>query len=251
MVKRAFLSAGLAVLCLSFAKAQEISVPAGVTIHCRLSQTITTQSNAQGDPFSARVSEPLMIDGREAIPVGATIQGRISALVRPGHFRGVGEMLLTAETITFPDGRSLPLYAVLVTTYGSEGAKVSGDEGVIEGPSSKFKTLEEVSAGAGAGGALGTLIGGLHGTVVGGVIGGVAGLADTLRRRGQDLTLPTGTQLNYQLSRALELGGPTPVARAEAQPSVTRPAQPAVNLQPLPPIKPQAQPSVRESDLKK
>jgi hypothetical protein len=31
----------------------------------------------------------------------------------------------------------------------------------------------------------------------------VVGLADRLRRRGKDLTLPSGTQLNYQLTRDL------------------------------------------------
>lgn len=219
MVKRAFLSAFLALFCLSFAWAQKISVPAGVTIHSRLSETLTTQSNVQGDPFTATVSEPLMVDGHEVIPIGASIQGRISAVQRPGHFRGVGEMLLTAEKITFPDGRSFPLYAVLVSTYGSEGAKVVGDEGAIVGPSSRVGTIEEVGAGMGAGGAVGTLFGGLHGAVVGGAIGGVAGFVDTLRRRGPDLTLTTGTQLNYQLNRALDLSNVS--APAHAQASVT------------------------------
>jgi hypothetical protein len=55
----------------------------------------------------------------------------------------------------------------------------------------------------GGGGLLGTIIGGFHGAVIGGVIGGAAGLSDTFRRRGKDLTLPTGTQLNYQLTREL------------------------------------------------
>ena len=51
----------------------------------------------------------------------------------------------------------------------------------------------------------GTLFGGFHGAVIGGAIGGGVALADTLRKRGPDLTLPTGTELNYQLTRELAI----------------------------------------------
>ena len=36
-------------------------------------------------------------------------------------------------------------------------------------------------------------------------VGGTAGIVDRIRRGGKDLTLPAGTQLNYQLSRSLEV----------------------------------------------
>ena len=41
--------------------------------------------------------------------------------------------------------------------------------------------------------------------LIGGAIGGGVALADTLRKRGPDLTLPTGTELNYQLTRELAI----------------------------------------------
>jgi hypothetical protein len=80
-----------------------------------------------------------------------------------------------------------------------------GQEGNVKGPGSKLRDLEEIGAGMGGGGFLGTLIGGFHGAVIGGAIGGGAALVDTFRRRGKELTIPAGTQLNYQLTRALEV----------------------------------------------
>jgi len=114
-------------------------------------------------------------------------------------------MRLSAEKITFPNGRSTPISAVLLSAYGAEGAKVAGIEGTVKGSSSRLRQLQEVGMGMGGGGFVGTLIGGFHGAVVGGAVGGVAGLVDSVRRGGKDLTLPAGTELGYQLTSALSI----------------------------------------------
>src|SRR5579863_2641443 len=99
MVKRVLLSISLLVLSVTFATAAKNTVPAGSVPHCRLTQTLSTFMNAQGDPFTANVTEAVMVDGREVIPAGARIEGRIAQLQHPGRVRGVGEMRLTAEKV--------------------------------------------------------------------------------------------------------------------------------------------------------
>ena len=207
MVKRALLGVLLYAFAASAATAQNHFIPAGTTLHCRLTQTLSTKVNFQSDPFVATVTEPLVIDGKHVIPVGSTIDGRVAWLVRPGRVRGAGEMRLDAEKVTLPDGRSFPLSAVLVQAYGADGTKVQDEEGSLRGPTSRWNDLKEIGLGMGGGGFIGTMLGGAHGALIGGAIGGAAGLADTLRRRGKDLTLPTGTQLNYQLTRELVIQG--------------------------------------------
>lgn len=204
MVKRVLLSVGLLVLGVSFARAAKNSIPAGSVLQCRLTQTLSTRLNAQGDAFTANVSEPVVIDGREVIPAGARIEGRIGQIQRPGRIRGVGEMRLWAEKVVMPDGASYTLSAILAAVYGTE-AKVHGEEGGLKGPNSRLRTVEEVGAGVGGGGLVGTIFGGFTGTIVGGAIGGAAGFLDTMRKRGPDLALPAGTQLNFQLTRELEV----------------------------------------------
>lgn len=204
MVKRAFWVACGIALSVSLARAETISIPAGTTVNCRLLQTLSTKLNYQGDLFTATVSEPVEIDGRQVIPIGAILEGRILRMRRPGRIKGVGEMRLSAEKITFPNGRSFLMSAVLLSAYGAEGARVVGDEGKVKGPNSRKADMKEIGGGMAVGGAVGTIFGGgFHGTVVGATVGGVVGLADRLRRRGRDLTLPSGTQLNYQLTRNL------------------------------------------------
>ena len=73
MVKRAALCALLAIAVVaSLAQAETYSVSAGTTLRCRLAQTLSTKLNFQNDPFTATVTEPLTIGGREIIPVGST-----------------------------------------------------------------------------------------------------------------------------------------------------------------------------------
>jgi hypothetical protein len=214
MVKRALLFVLAVCLSTPLLKAESISIPAGSTIHCRLTQPLSTKLNFQGDPFTATVTEPYMVNGEQIIPVGSTLAGRITQLTRPGHIKGVGTMQLTADQITLPDGRSFTLSAVLLTAYGADGVKVDGEEGSVKGPHSRLRDVKEIGLGMGGGGFLGTLIGGFHGAVIGGAIGGAAGLVDALRRRGKDLSLPTGTELNYQLTRPLVVQTQSPAVSA-------------------------------------
>ncbi len=210
MVKRALLCLFLAVCFVSALAAQSHTVPAGSKINCRLTQTLSTKSNFQNDPFQARISEPLYVGNDIVLPTGSLIDGRIAWLVKPGRVRGVGEMRLDIDQVTMPDGRKLSLNAVLTNAYGVPAAKVSGEEGYVKGPSSKIRDAEMAMLGMGGGGFIGLLIAGPQGAVIGGAIGGGALIANSMRTRGPDLTLPTGTQLEYQLSRELVVAADAP-----------------------------------------
>jgi hypothetical protein len=181
---------------------EQATIPASTVLHCRISQTLTTKLNYQNDPFTANVSEPVMIGGREVIPVGAIIEGRIMHLERPGRVKGVGQMRLSLERLTLPDGRSFRLSATLMSAYGAENAKVVGSEGTVKGPSSRGAEMLEIAGGSIIGLAVGAVAS--H-PLVGMTLGGTVGFVDHVRHRGKDLTIPTGTQLNYELMRALDL----------------------------------------------
>jgi len=194
----------LLALGMSAACAEENWVAAGTVVHCRLNQTISMKLNYQGDPLLATVSEFVTIDGRDAIPVGATLEGRIVHLQRLGRVQGAGETLLRIERLTLPYGRTFPFSDVLATADGTPGVEVSDEEGPVKGPRSRLEDLQEAGLGTGGWGFPATLMGGFHGTVIGGAISVAAGFVDSLHWRGKDLTLPTGTALDYHLPRPLE-----------------------------------------------
>ncbi len=218
MVKRALLAIFIAIAGISFAYAEDLgpaealSVPAGTMLHCHTTETLTTKLNSQGDAFTMSVMEPVTINGVVMIPAGATLAGHITRMERPGRVVGVGEMRLSVEQITLPGGRTLPIGANLMTAYGVDHVKVVGSEGLIKGPSSRFQDFEEIGGGT-AGGVLVGLI--FAHPFVGATVGLTATTVDRLRRRGKDLTIPAGTQLNYQLTRELSFA-PTISQAAEA-----------------------------------
>jgi hypothetical protein len=208
MVKRAVLAISFVILGTWTGMAANLAVPPGTVLHCRLSQTISTATNTQGQLFAAILAEPLIVNDTQIVPAGATIRGRIGSLARPGRIKGTGKMMLVPETLAFPNGKTFAVNAVLLQMYGAPGARIANPEGVVRGPDARMRDLKEVGIGIGSGGLLGTVFGGFHGAFVGGVIGGAAGLVDSLRRRGPDLTLPRGTELKFQLSRQLVVTRP-------------------------------------------
>ncbi len=218
MVKRALLAVLFITVGFSLAHADTLaeadSVPAGTLLHCRTNQTLTTRLNVQGEAFTINVAEPVAMNGHVVVPVGSTLSGRITLMTRPGRIKGVGEMRLTVEQITLPDGRSFPLGATLMTAYGPAKMKVAGSEGLLKGPNSHKADLEEIGAGTTGGALLGLICG--H-PVIGATVGFTATTIDRMRRRGKDLTIPVGTQLNYQLSRELTLGSGAPQTTAANQ----------------------------------
>ena len=162
MVKRALLAVFFATAGISLAHAETLAqadalVPAGTLLHCRTNQTLTTKLNVQGDAFTINVAEPVAMNGHVAIPVGSTLSGRITLMERPGRIKGVGQMRLTVEQITLPDGRSFPLGATLMTAYGPAKMKVVGSEGLLKGPNSHKCDLEEIGAGTTGGALLGLI----------------------------------------------------------------------------------------------
>lgn len=203
VAKRALLGLLFLASCGSVLWGATYTIPAGTILNCRLPRTITTQISNQGQAFTATVAEPVQINGQTVIPTGATVQGRITSLSRPGHIRGVGKMVLSPETLAMPNGQTFTMGAVLIHAYGAPGARVVDSEGLVKGPSARRGDLEEIGIGAGGGAFVGTLVGGFGGTLWGGLIGGGAALVDRIRRRGPNLALPTGTELKFQLTHQL------------------------------------------------
>src|SRR5947207_7805571 len=100
MVKRILLSTLLASFVVLPTQAEQFVVPAGSPLHCRLTQTISTKLNFQGDAFTATVTEPVVSSGHQVVPYGSTVQGRIAWMQRPGRVKGTGAMQLAVDKIT-------------------------------------------------------------------------------------------------------------------------------------------------------
>ncbi len=206
MKKLALLS--VVILLAASAVAQNnISLPAGTSMNVKLENTLATFSSKSGDPFSARVTEAVMLDGKPVIPIGATVQGRITKSSEPRRIAGKPTITIFPENVILPNGEHYMLNAVLVDTSVRNGTDVN-DEGEFKGKGHDGKDMTEIGMGTGGGMLVGGLIGGGKGVLIGGAVGATATVAHWLGKKNSTM-LPAGTELVMELSRPLAMTATT------------------------------------------
>ncbi len=184
-----------------------ISLPAGTSMKVKLENTLATFSSKTGDPFSGRVTEAVLLDGKAVIPIGATVQGRVTQAIERRRVSGRPTITIFPETLVMPNGDRFMLNATLVDTSVGKGTDVN-EEGQFKGKGHDGKDLTEISMGTGGGMLIGGLAGGGKGVLIGGAIGATATVTHWLSKK-NSATLPAGTELVMELSRPLEMSAAT------------------------------------------
>src|SRR5580700_9445402 len=179
------------------------SLPAGTSMKVKLENALTTFSSKSGDPFSARVTEAVMLGGKPVIPVGATVQGRVTKASEPRRIAGKPTIAIFPETVVLPNGEHYMLNATLVDTSVRNGTDVN-DEGQFKGKGHDGKDMTEIGIGTGGGMLVGGLIGGGKGVLIGGAVGATATVAHWLGKKNTAM-LPAGTEMVMELSRPLAM----------------------------------------------
>jgi hypothetical protein len=202
------LARAAAILLAASASAQSgITIPAGTPLTIKLESTLTSFSSRPGDPFQGRITAPVVVDGKTAIPTGATVQGRVTKVSEQRRLYGRPTIAIFPEAIILPNGERLVLNANLVDTSAGKGTDVN-DEGQFKGPGHENRDLWEIGGGTGAGMLVGGLAGGGKGVLIGGAIGAGATVGHWLSKR-NSATLPSGTELMMELSRPMTLAHET------------------------------------------
>jgi len=184
-----------------------VSLPAGTTLRVKLETTLTTSTNKSGDPFSGRVTEPVMVDGKTIVPIGATVEGRLTRVNEPRRIAGKPTIGILPETLIMPNGQRMMLNANLVQTDRGGNTSVN-NEGQYKGEGHTGTDEVMVAAGTGTGMLAGGLIGGSKGVIIGGIVGAVATVGHWLGKRNSAF-LPAGTELVMELDRPLEMAPAT------------------------------------------
>lgn len=197
----------LGTICLflmaTVAVGQNLSVPAGTAIKVKLEKTLSTFGSKTGDAFSGRVLEAVTLDGKTVIPVGATVQGRVTAVNEPRRIAGKPTIGLFPEALVMPNGDRFMLNAPVVDTNLGHGTDVN-TEGQFKGAGHDGKDLTEIGFGTGGGMLVGGLAGGGKGLLIGGTVGATITVAHWLGKH-RSAVLPSGTELTLELSRPLEM----------------------------------------------
>jgi hypothetical protein len=194
-------------LAVSAIAQNNISLPTRTVLNVKLETAITTSASKSGDPFSARLTQPVMLDGKTVLPIGASVQGRVTMVSEPRRISGKPTIGMFPETLVLPSGEHYMLNAALVDTSVRQGTDVNS-EGQFKGKGYDNQDLVIMGAGTGASMLAGGLIGGGKGVLIGATIGATATVARWLGKR-NSAELPAGTQLVMELSRPLEMTADT------------------------------------------
>jgi hypothetical protein len=178
-------------------------VPAGTALMVRLETTLATFSNKAGDPFQARLTQAVVLNGKTLIPAGAMVEGRVTKVAEPRRISGKPTIGILPEALILPTGERFFLDATLVDTNAGRDTDVN-QEGEFKGSGHDRRDQIETGGGTAGGMLIGGLIGGPPGILIGGVVGaGSTGVHWLSKHR--SATLMAGTQLTLELNRPLAM----------------------------------------------
>ncbi len=172
-------------------KLRPIMVPAGTTINVAIGDDITTKTAKEGDSFSGRLTEDVVVDGRTAFPKGATVEGHVVSAMRGGGNESKRAHLQLKYDRVVVEG--------IATALNVTGAD-------IEGQSGTKGDVTRIGGGAAAGAAAGAILGGSKGAAKGAIVGGVAGTAASLLAHAPDVVIEAGSTQSVRLNHTVMVG---------------------------------------------
>jgi hypothetical protein len=178
-------------------QAHMVSIPAGTELTLALDTGLSSETSHIGDTFSATVVEPIMMDNRDVIPAGSTIEGRVTEAT-PAK-RGAGEARLS-----FSFG-SLRLASGYRTNIVGSFQEVSA--------SKKGRNAAVIGGSAAGGALLGRILGkDTRGAVIGAIVGGGIGTAVLVGREREQAIIPADTPFQIRLEQAIQVPHAAPRA---------------------------------------
>lgn len=181
----------------------QTALPTGTAVKMKLETTLASFSSKAGDPFSARVTEPVVMDGKTVIPVGTTVEGRVTKSSEPRRIAGKPTIAIFPQTLILPNGDKFTLNASLVDTNAGRGSDVNR-EGQFKGAGHDSKDLTEIGLGTGGGMLIGGLADGGKGFLIGGAVGATVTVTHWLSKH-RSTMLPAGTELVMELNRPMTM----------------------------------------------
>jgi len=172
---------------------KRITVPAGTRILIRMIDSIDTTKQKAGFRFTASLETNLQAEDMVVAPRGTTVYGKLVSAESAGRMKGSSELTLELTDIMINN----TAYPLLTSTYE------------IKGKGEGSNTAKKVVGGAGLGALIGGIAGGGKGAGIGALIGVAGGTAIAGSKKGQQLSIPSETLLEFRLEQPVAL----PVAK--------------------------------------
>jgi hypothetical protein len=193
MIRAAIFLAGMATAMTAMTaaaqNARKVTVPAGTRILIRTADAIDSSKQKAGYRFTASLETNLQIGTTVVARRGTTVIGHLASASSAGKMSGSSELGLELTDIVL-NGTSYPL---LTSTYQ------------IKGSGEGSKTAKKVIGGAGLGALIGGLAGGGKGAGIGVLAGAAGGTALAASKKGEQLSIPSESLLEFRLEQPVAL----------------------------------------------
>jgi hypothetical protein len=172
-------------------------------IRVRMEDTITSRSARIGDRFRTTVVDPVYAGGKEVIPAGSTVTGRVTSVRRAQSKSKAGTLGVDFVSVQLPNGTSRALSGSLTDVTGQNSNY--DEEGRVSGRSATKRNVVFIGGGAATGALIGAIAGGGRGAGIGAIIGGGLGTAGAYFSKGKEAEVKPGTEFGVILNRSLSL----------------------------------------------
>ena len=163
---------------------RDVSAAVGTALSLSLITPLSSETAKVETPVTARLRQPIVVDGFTVVPAGATLHGDVTEVERAGRVKGRSRLVFRFGEVQVNGDRD-PFRTNALT---------------FEGEATKGEDAVKVGGGAGIGAAIGGILGGKSGAAKGAAIGGAAGGGAVLATRGKEVELAEGTELNTSLA---------------------------------------------------
>jgi hypothetical protein len=166
----------------------QLTVAPGTYITVRVNDTLSSDRNQVGDPFSATLMQPVVVDGVVVAQRGQMVYGRVAEAAK-ARSNVPSRLGLQLTELTLADGSQSPVQCQLV---GRQGGTMPGSQ-----------QAGTVISTAGVGAVVGAAAGWGTGAAVGAGVGAAAGAIAVMLTRNRPTILYPETALTFRLDAPL------------------------------------------------
>jgi hypothetical protein len=182
-----------------------VTIPAGTRVLLVLESPLHTTSGTAGSGIYLETLYPVIVNNRVVIPAHTQVQGVVEANRRPGHVERTSEFRFRFTTLIFPNNYVAPIQGVLESIPGARNIRTMDTAGTLKTVDQPEKVIAPGIAGA----VTGALIGSNHyvgiSKLEGAGLGAALSMGAVLLRRGDDISLAQGTNVEMVLQAPLKL----------------------------------------------
>ena len=161
-----------------------LTIPAGTILLIRTNDFLSSDRNQVGDPFTAVLDQPVVVNGWVVARRGQTVVGMVKAAQKAGRIKGTSQLGLELTDLTVVDGTQAPILSEL---WRGSGGTSHGEDAATIGGATGFGALIGAAADWGRGAAIGA------------GVGAAAGIGAVLLTRGRPTEVLPETPLSFRL----------------------------------------------------